>query len=60
VLHGLAEAGSVTGKTIGIDATTLEANAARRSIVPRGTGEAYDDFVTRLLGQFPRTDPKLQ
>ena len=33
VLKRLAEAGLVKGKTIGIDATTLEANAAMRSIV---------------------------
>ena len=39
VLQRLAEAGLVKGKTIGIDATTLEANAAMRSIVRRDTGE---------------------
>src|SRR5437762_2567999 len=32
------------GKTVGIDATTLEANAAMRSIVRRDTGEKYDKF----------------
>jgi transposase len=32
-------AGLVKGKTIGVDATTLEANAAMRSIVWRDTGE---------------------
>ena len=36
------------GKTIGIDATTLEANAALRSIVRRDTGETYQEFLTRL------------
>jgi transposase len=48
VLHQLADAGLVKGKTIGIDATTLEANAALRSIVRRDTGETYDEFLTRL------------
>src|SRR4249919_118227 len=48
VLQRLADAGLVTGKTIGIDATTLEANAALRSIVRRDTGETYDEFLTRL------------
>jgi transposase len=48
VLQQLAEKGPVKGKTIGIDATTLEANAALRSIVRRDTGESYDDFLTRL------------
>jgi hypothetical protein len=33
ILQRLADAGLVKGKTIGIDAATLEANAARRSIV---------------------------
>ena len=36
------------GKTIGIDATTLEANAALRSIVRRDSGETYQEFLTRL------------
>ena len=31
-----------------IDATTLEANAAMRSIVRRDTGESYQEFLTRL------------
>ena len=48
VLKVLAACGLLKGKTIGIDATTLEANAALRSIVRRDTGEAYDDFLTRL------------
>src|SRR5215510_4546583 len=48
VLQRLAEAQLVKGTTIGIDATTLEANAALRSIVRRDTGESYDDFLTRL------------
>jgi hypothetical protein len=38
----------VSGKTVGIDATTLEANAALRSIVRRDTGESYQDFLTKL------------
>src|SRR5262249_33933755 len=33
---------------VGIDATTLEANAAMRSIVRRDTGETYHEFLTRL------------
>jgi transposase len=36
------------GTTIGTDATTLEANAALRSIVRRDTGESYEAFLTRL------------
>ncbi len=48
VLQQLADAHLVQGHTIGIDATTLEANAAMRSIVRRDTGEPYDAFLTRL------------
>ena len=44
----LVEAGLLTGKTIAIDATTLEANAAMRSIVRRDTEETYQEFLTRL------------
>ena len=36
-------------KTISVDATTLEANAAMRSIVRRDTGESYQEFLTRLV-----------
>ena len=48
MVAALAHAGLVNGKTIGLDATTLEANAALRSIVRRDTGESYNDFLTRL------------
>src|SRR5439155_23447118 len=36
------------GKTIGSDATTLEANAALRSIVRRDSGKSYEEFLTQL------------
>ena len=48
MLQRLADAGLVEGKTVGIDATTLEANAALRSIVRRDTGEGDQDFLTKL------------
>ena len=48
VLERLSEAGLVVGKTVGIDATTLEANAAMRSIERRDTGESYEAFIRRL------------
>src|SRR5437870_12388855 len=48
VLQCLSMAGLVKGKTIGIDATTLEANAALRSIVRRDSGESYEEFLTTL------------
>ena len=48
VLKLLASEGLLKGKTIGVDATTLEANAAMRSIVRRDTGEGYDEFLQGL------------
>ncbi len=48
MLQRLVDAGLVKGKTVGIDATTLEANAALRSIVRRDTGESYQGFLTKL------------
>ena len=44
----IAEKGLLQGKTVGIDATTLEANAALRSIVRRDSGESYQEFLTKL------------
>ena len=51
VLGLLAERGLLKGKRIGIDATTLEANAALRSIVRRDSGESYDEFLKGLARQ---------
>jgi transposase len=48
VLRVLAEKKLLKGTTIGVDATTLEANAALRSIVRRDTGERYEEFLLRL------------
>jgi transposase len=48
VQERLVEAHLLSGKTIAMDATTLEANAAMRSIVRRDTGESYQQFLTRL------------
>src|ERR1700723_2205375 len=48
VLGLLAERGLLKGQRMGIDATTLEANAAMRSIVRRDSGETYDEFLCGL------------
>jgi transposase len=48
VLERLAQAGLIKGKTIGVDSTTLEANAAMKSIVRRDTGESYTGYLKRL------------
>jgi transposase len=51
ILGLLADAGLVKGKRIGIDATTLEANAALGSIVRRDNGETYEEFLKGLAQQ---------
>jgi len=48
VLGVLAEKGLLKGQTVGVDATTLEANAALRTIVRGDTGEGYQEFLERL------------
>jgi len=48
VLQVLAKHKLLDGKTTGVDATTLEANAALRSIVRRDTKESYEEFLTCL------------
>ena len=47
ILQVLATAELIKGKTIGIDATTLEANAALRSIVRRDSGETYQATLVK-------------
>jgi transposase len=48
VLRILAKRGLLKGKTLGVDSTTLEANAALRSIIRRDSGESYEQFLERL------------
>jgi transposase len=48
VLERLAQGGLIKGKTIGVDSTTLEANAAMKSILRRDTGESYTAYLKRL------------
>jgi len=49
VLKLAAEKGLLRGKTVAVDATTLEANAAMKTIVRRDTGEDWNDYLRRLL-----------
>jgi transposase len=49
VLQLLAREGLLSGKNLGVDATTLEANAALKSIVRRDNGAGYDDYVRQLM-----------
>ena len=46
-LRLVARKGLLAGGTIGVDATTLEAHAAMRSLVRRDSGEAYEEYLRR-------------
>lgn len=48
VLKVLAQKGLLKGRTIGVDSTTLEANAALRSIVRRDDGTGYEEYLNAL------------
>lgn len=48
VLRRLAERGLIKGERIAVDASTMEASAALRAIVRRGSGESYRDMLTRM------------
>lgn len=48
VLKILSEEGLISGRTVSIDATTLEANAAMKSIVRRDNGQSYNEYLTEL------------
>jgi transposase len=62
VLTEVARRGMLKGKTIGIDATTLEANAAMRSIVRRDSSENYMEYLRRLAQEagLEATDDELR
>jgi len=57
VLEVLASRGMIDGKTLGVDATTLEANAALRSIVRRDTGESYETYLKELARKSGLEEP---
>ncbi|HUE17282.1 MAG TPA: transposase [Planctomycetaceae bacterium] len=47
----------LSGKTVGVDSTTLEANAAMKSIVRHDTGEDWKQYVTRLMREDGTIEP---
>ena len=58
VLKRIGASGLLRGKTIGIDATTLEANAALRSIVRRDSEQGYEEFLMELAKAFGIATPR--
>jgi transposase len=57
VLQAMVKAGLVKGQTIGVDATTLEANAAMKSIVRHDTGQSYEAYLEELAKQSGIDEP---
>ena len=57
MLEQVARAGLLKGKTMGLDSTTLEANAAMKSIVRRDTGETYTGYLKRVAEAEGRAAP---
>ncbi len=57
VLHVAHEKKLLKGKTVAVDATTLEANAAMRGIVRKDTGEDWKEYVKRLMAEAGVEDP---
>jgi transposase len=57
VLRIAVEKKLVSGKTVGVDSTTLEANAAMKSIVRRDTGEDWQAYVVRRMKEEGAIEP---
>lgn len=57
ILKILDEEGLISGRTISIDATTLEANAALKSIVRRDNGQSYHEYLKELAQAAGIEDP---
>jgi transposase len=57
VLSIAAEKKLLSGKTVGVDSTLLEADAAMKSIVRRDTGEDWKQYVTRLMREEGAIEP---
>jgi transposase len=56
VLKIAADKKLLKGKTVGVDSTTLEANAAMKSIERKDTGEDWKEYVTRLMREAEAKD----
>ena len=57
VLKMAADKKLLKGKTVGVDSTTLEANAAMKSIERKDTGEDYQEYLRRLANEAGIEDP---
>src|SRR4029079_7923030 len=59
VLKLVAERGLVKGERIGVDGSTMEANAALRSIVRRDSGESYREMLGRMARESGGATPTI-
>lgn len=59
VLALVAEGGLVKGERIGVDGSTMEANAALRTIVRRDSGETYRQMLTQMAQESGVATPTL-
>jgi transposase len=59
VLKLVAAHGLLKGERIGVDGSTMEANAALRTIVRRDNGETYRQMLTRMVSMAPRFSSKV-
>ena len=59
VLKLVAEHGLVKGERIGVDGSTMEANAALRTIVRRDTGESYREMLTPMAKESSAETPTI-
>ena len=59
VLSLVAEGGLLKGERIGVDGSTMEANAALRTIVRRESGETYRQMLTRMAQESGVATPTL-
>jgi transposase len=60
VLTAVKEKGLLKGRTVAVDSTTLEANAAMKSIERRDTGEDWEAYLRRLAGEAGLVNPSLE
>jgi transposase len=57
ILSVAAHKGLLWGKAIGIDSTTIQANASMRSIVRKDSGKGWKDYTKKLAKQAGLEDP---
>lgn len=60
VLKVLSEAGLVHGDRLGVDASTMEANAALRGLVHRGSGDTYREMLEKLAKESGIETPTME